>query len=84
MLAERTEGHLKFFPENIAAGYFDGPAELIASVKRFLADPSKRERLRQHAHHSLGALSCRYEDRLAELLSLAPGTDKLPLAKFAQ
>jgi hypothetical protein len=71
MLAERTDSHLQFFPENVAAGYFDGSAELIASVKRFLADPFECERLSKHANHSLSYLSCRYEDRLVELLSSA-------------
>jgi spore maturation protein CgeB len=84
MLTERTKSHLELFPENIAAAYFDGPAELIASVKRFITDPSERERLSKYANRSLSTLSCRYEDRLVELLSFSQGIDKLSLASLAQ
>lgn len=50
MLHERNEESVLYYKENEEAGFFDGPEEMAAQVKRFLADDTLRERIRIAGH----------------------------------
>lgn len=61
MLHERNEESLLYYTENDEAGFFDGPEELAAQVKYFLAQDAIRDKIRLAGHkravadHSLDA-----------------------------
>ena len=45
LLAERSEGHRARFREDEEAVFFTGREELLAKIRRYLPDPSERERI---------------------------------------
>lgn len=50
MLHERNEESLAYFHENIEAGFFNGPDELITQVKHFLSNELLREKIKSEGH----------------------------------
>ena len=45
MLAPRTDELLSLFREDEEAAFFDGPDELVAKAKLYLADPRRRQQV---------------------------------------
>lgn len=61
MLHERNEESVLYFNEGEECGFFDGAEELVQKVRQYLADPAKRERMKEAGYeraqrdHSLDA-----------------------------
>ncbi len=51
MLHERNEESVLYFKENEEAGFFDGPEEMTAKVRQYLADDTLRERIQLAGYH---------------------------------
>src|SRR5690606_18205394 len=75
LLTEDTLEHRALYGEDEeAVVYFSNQAELVVKTKQLLADPQKRERLRQKSHHTITSQGHTYRDRVSVLLTrvLAP------------
>ena len=61
MLHERNEESVLYFKEDVEAGFFDGPDELVQKVKHYLVAANARNAIRLAGHkracddHSLDA-----------------------------
>jgi spore maturation protein CgeB len=72
LLGERTHRQQGWFREGIEAEYFDAqsPAELCEKVRSLLADPARRESIREAGMQALRIQHHTYEDRLARLMEV--------------
>jgi glycosyltransferase involved in cell wall biosynthesis len=73
MLHERNEESVLYYKEDIEAGFFDGPEELVEKVKKYLHDDAAREKIRIAGHkraladHSLDARARVIINRMKQL-----------------
>jgi spore maturation protein CgeB len=72
LLAERTARHASFYREGIEAEFFDpqSPEELIEKVRSLLADPARRQAIRDAGKQALERQHHTYRDRLERLLQI--------------
>jgi spore maturation protein CgeB len=69
MLAERTPEHLAHFAEGREAAFFDGPDELCALVRHYLARDDERARIAAAGRARCERAAYSYDARLAEILA---------------
>jgi spore maturation protein CgeB len=72
LLAERTPRHLSLYREGVEAEFFDPyrPEELHDKVRMLLADPARRQRVREAGMAALARQHHTYRDRLLRLLEI--------------
>lgn len=72
LLAERTARHATFYREGVEAEFFDPnqPEELIDKVRSLLADPDRREAIREAGRRALARQHHTYRDRMLRLLEI--------------
>src|SRR5262249_16849505 len=76
LLAECTEDHLGLFgKEGEAVLYFRDPDDMLAKLRRLLANDPERRRLAAAAHQRITSGGHTYRDRLATMLGLRIGPD---------
>jgi spore maturation protein CgeB len=73
LLAERTARHQSFYREGVEAEFFDPnrPEELVDKVRALLADPARREAIREAGRQALERQHHTYQDRLLRVIELA-------------
>lgn len=92
MLAEATEEHLELLgEEGEAALYFREVPEMLAKLRRLLADAEERRRLAEAANWRIVSGGHTYADRLTAMLGVQTGrasrpgsTSTLPMASVCQ
>jgi len=69
MVVEDTEEHREIFgPDGECVTYFQSPEELLAAVRRLLADDEARTRLADACHKRICGGRNTYRDRLVQML----------------
>jgi spore maturation protein CgeB len=72
MLVEDTDEHRAIFgPPGECVEYFRTPGEMVAQVRKLVADPERRERLLQAAYERVATPANTYTARLKTMLDLA-------------
>jgi spore maturation protein CgeB len=70
MLAERTGEHRLHFVDGEEAAFFDGSAELVQAVQRWLPAEDERRRIAEAGRARCVCSGYSYDDRLHEILAL--------------
>jgi spore maturation protein CgeB len=70
MLAERTGEHRLHFNDGEEAVFFDGSAELVQAVQRYLGADEERHRIAEAGRARCVVSGYAYDDRLREILAL--------------
>jgi hypothetical protein len=76
MLSERTKEQQAIFEEGKDAEYFGDIPELVAKVKKYLADDEARNRIARQGHLKCVEGGNSYHDRLEEILKALPKIER--------
>ena len=79
MLHERNEESVLYLKENEEAGFFDGPDELVAQVKFFMANESLRENIKK-AGYARAVAEHALDNRAKTVIALVNEQLSLPVA----
>jgi spore maturation protein CgeB len=79
LLGERTARQQSYYREGVEAEFFDPncPDELVDKVRMLLADPQRRDAIREAGRRALERQHHTYRDRLLRVFELYPGQHSL-------
>ena len=80
MVAERTDEHRSYFEEDKEAVYFDGEAELLCKVKRYLEEPNARATIAAAGRKRSESSDYSYHRLAHEMLTAAKSEGCEPIA----
>jgi len=82
MLSERTPTHGSIFRDGVDAVLFDSTAELIAKIRIFLDDESRRRAIAASGHERIVGGRHTYSDRLDSILEAVSAFDRFDTSAY--